>query len=139
MRILQRAAKQFQWHCMSRPNPWPHISGRTHHRLSHRRRKQPYRTWRRLADDFDNAYYTDLVGNRGLLQSDQELFSTEGAETIAAVNRFATNRSDFFAQFGESMIKMGKLEPLIAPAGEIRLNCRCVFSISMVSLWYSRN
>ncbi|XP_023512294.1 peroxidase 15-like [Cucurbita pepo subsp. pepo] len=50
-------------------------------------------------DDFDNAYYTDLVGNRGLLQSDQELFSTEGAETIAAVNRFATNQSDFFAQF----------------------------------------
>ncbi|KAG7010243.1 hypothetical protein SDJN02_27035, partial [Cucurbita argyrosperma subsp. argyrosperma] len=59
-------------------------------------------------DDFDNAYYTDLVGNRGLLQSDQELFSTEGAETIAADNRFATNQSDFLAQFAREA-QLGKV------------------------------
>lgn len=75
-------------------------------------------------DDFDNAYYTDLVNNRGLLQSDQELFSTVGAnDTIATVNRFATNQSDFFAQFGQSMINMGNIQPLLATAGEIRLSC----------------
>ncbi|KAL0550743.1 hypothetical protein IC582_009804 [Cucumis melo] len=77
-------------------------------------------------DAFDNAYYADLVTNRGLLQSDQELFSTEGAETIEIVNRFAGNQSDFFAQFGQSMINMGNLQPLLAPAGEIRTNCRRV-------------
>lgn len=77
-------------------------------------------------DAFDNTYYADLVTNRGLLQSDQELFSTEGAETIEIVNRFAGNQSDFFAQFGQSMINMGNLQPLLAPAGEIRTNCRRV-------------
>ncbi|CAK9314146.1 unnamed protein product [Citrullus colocynthis] len=84
-------------------------------------------------DSFDNAYYTNLVNNRGLLQSDQELFSTEGAETIATVNRFAGNQSDFFGQFGQSMINMGNLQPLLAPNGEIRSNCRRVNPLNITT------
>ncbi|KAJ6713435.1 PEROXIDASE 72-RELATED [Salix purpurea] len=39
-------------------------------------------------DDFDNNYFTNLQNNRGLLHSDQTLFSTSEADTVAVVNRF---------------------------------------------------
>ncbi|TQE01228.1 hypothetical protein C1H46_013135 [Malus baccata] len=72
---------------------------------------------------------TDLVAlsvQKGLLQSDQELFSTSGADTIDVVNNFSTNQSAFFESFVESMIKMGNISPLTGTDGEIRLNCRRV-------------
>ncbi|XP_022153786.1 peroxidase A2-like [Momordica charantia] len=75
-------------------------------------------------DAFDNSYFTNLRNKRGLLQSDQELFSTfDAAETIAIVTGFAGSQSDFFAQFGRSMINMGNISPLTGTDGEIRLNC----------------
>ncbi|CAK7342312.1 unnamed protein product [Dovyalis caffra] len=40
------------------------------------------------SDGFDNNYFTNLQNNQGLLQSDQELFSTTGAATISIVNTF---------------------------------------------------
>ncbi|XP_023532668.1 peroxidase 2-like [Cucurbita pepo subsp. pepo] len=79
-------------------------------------------------DKFDKNYYTNLQGLRGLLQSDQELFSTRGADTVAIVNRFAKNQDEFFKNFGRSMIKMGNISPLTGKKGEIRLNCRRVNS-----------
>lgn len=75
---------------------------------------------------FDNNYFTNLKRNFGLLQTDQELFSTPGAETVAIVERFAENQSDFFESFGKSMIKMGNIKTLTGSNGEIRLNCRKV-------------
>ncbi|TXG73141.1 hypothetical protein EZV62_001720 [Acer yangbiense] len=75
---------------------------------------------------FDNNYFTNLQNNRGLLQSDQELFSTTGADTVAIVNRFAGSQTQFFDAFGESMIKMGNISPLTGNNGEIRTNCRRV-------------
>ncbi|KAK4839346.1 hypothetical protein QYF36_021222 [Acer negundo] len=77
-------------------------------------------------DGFDNNYFTNLQNNRGLLQSDQELFSTTGADTVAIVNRFAGSLTQFFDTFGESMIKMGNISPLTGNNGEIRTNCRRV-------------
>ena len=77
-------------------------------------------------DAFDNNYFTNLQNNRGLLQSDQELFSTQGSDTITIVNNFANSQTEFFDNFGRSMIKMGNISPLTGSNGEIRTNCRRV-------------
>ncbi|KAJ4834523.1 hypothetical protein Tsubulata_017870 [Turnera subulata] len=75
---------------------------------------------------FDNNYFTNLQNNRGLLSSDQVLFSTSGAPTVAIVNRFASSQSDFFDSFGQSMINMGNISPLTGSNGEIRADCKRV-------------
>nr|GMD39729.1 peroxidase A2-like [Ipomoea batatas] len=75
-------------------------------------------------DTFDNNYFSNLQTNRGLLQSDQELFSTSGAPTIAIVNNFSANQTAFFESFVQSMINMGNISPLTGSNGEIRSNCR---------------
>lgn len=78
-------------------------------------------------DAFDSNYYSNLQGNRGLLQTDQVLFSTPGADDIIAlVNAFSANQTAFFESFAESMIRMGNLSPLTGTEGEIRLNCSVV-------------
>jgi peroxidase len=63
-------------------------------------------------DVFDNYYYSNLQVQEGLLQSDQELFSTTGADTIDIVNNFSSNQTAFFEAFVVSMIKMGNISPL---------------------------
>ncbi|KAF5735733.1 lignin-forming anionic peroxidase [Tripterygium wilfordii] len=75
-------------------------------------------------NDFDNNYFTNLQNNRGLLQTDQELFSTNGSDTVEIVNRFAGSQSQFFSDFARSMISMGNISPLTGSNGEIRTNCR---------------
>lgn len=75
-------------------------------------------------DAFDNNYFSNLLSNQGLLQSDQELFSTTGADAVAIVNHFSANQSAFFESFVKSMIRMGNLSVLTGTHGEIRLNCR---------------
>lgn len=75
---------------------------------------------------FDNNYFTNLQNNQGLLQTDQELFSTAGADTVAIVNRFGNSQSAFFDSFVQSMIRMGNISPLTGSQGEIRTDCRRV-------------
>lgn len=77
-------------------------------------------------DGFDNDYFSNLQANNGLLQSDQELFSTPGADTIPIVNNFSSNETAFFESFAVSMIRMGNLSLLTGTQGEIRSNCRRV-------------
>jgi len=77
-------------------------------------------------DQFDNKYYSNLQQLNGLLQSDQELFSTTGADTIPIVNTFSSNQNTFFANFAASMIKMGNIGVLTGDQGEIRLQCNFV-------------
>ncbi|XP_062171449.1 peroxidase A2-like [Alnus glutinosa] len=77
-------------------------------------------------DAFDNKYYSNLQVNEGLLQSDQELFSTTGEDTIDIVNNYSANQTAFFASFVASMIKMGNISVLTGTQGEIRLNCAAV-------------
>ncbi|KAL1193664.1 Peroxidase C3 [Cardamine amara subsp. amara] len=77
---------------------------------------------------FDNQYYTNLRNGKGLIQSDQELFSTPGADTIPLVNLYSSNMSVFFQAFADAMIRMGNLRPLTGTQGEIRQNCRVVNS-----------
>lgn len=75
---------------------------------------------------FDNNYFKNLKKKSGLLQTDQELFSTPGAKTVAIVERFAENQTDFFESFSEAMMKMGNIMTLTGNKGEIRMNCRKV-------------
>ncbi|KAK7331261.1 hypothetical protein VNO77_25481 [Canavalia gladiata] len=77
-------------------------------------------------DTFDKNYYSNLQVHKGLLQSDQELFSTPGADTIAIVNSFSTVQDAFFDNFKASMIKMGNIGVLTGNKGEIRKHCNFV-------------
>ncbi|KAI9169164.1 hypothetical protein LWI28_008003 [Acer negundo] len=77
-------------------------------------------------DGFDNNYFSNLQNNQGLLQSDQELFSTTGAATVTIVNSFASNQTAFFQSFAQSMINMGNISPLTGSSGEIRSDCKKV-------------
>ncbi|XP_020215743.1 peroxidase A2 [Cajanus cajan] len=75
-------------------------------------------------DSFDNNYFTNLLINQGLLQTDQELFSTNGSSTVSIVNNFANNQTAFFQAFAQSMINMGNISPLTGSQGEIRTDCK---------------
>jgi peroxidase len=69
-------------------------------------------------DAFDNAYYRNLVAQRGLLHSDQELFN--GGPQDALVRKYSGNAR----MFAKAMIKMGGLAPAAGTPTEVRLNCR---------------
>ncbi|WCJ26193.1 Peroxidase [Euphorbia peplus] len=73
------------------------------------------------ANTFDNNYYSNLIANRGLLASDQVLFSGGATDTI--VNEYSTDGSSFNSDFAAAMIKMGNIEPLTGTQGEIRRIC----------------
>ncbi|GJM90710.1 hypothetical protein PR202_ga07015 [Eleusine coracana subsp. coracana] len=75
---------------------------------------------------FDNAYYGNLLSQRGLLHSDQELFN--GGSQDALVQEYSTNPALFAADFVTAMIKMGNIRPLTGSDGQIRANCRVVNS-----------
>ncbi|MED6119434.1 hypothetical protein PIB30_011799 [Stylosanthes scabra] len=77
-------------------------------------------------DTFDNNYYSNLGQQNGLLQSDQELVSTPGADTVDLVNTYSSDQNAFFNQFAASMIKMGNIGVLTGNQGEIRLQCNSV-------------
>ena len=82
-------------------------------------------------DAFDNKYFSNLQSLNGVLQSDQELFSTPGADTVPIVNNYSSNQTAFFERFAVSMIRMGNLSPLTGTSGEIRLNCSVVNGASI--------
>ncbi|WOH05591.1 hypothetical protein DCAR_0625010 [Daucus carota subsp. sativus] len=71
---------------------------------------------------FGNSYYQNLVNQRGLLHSDQELFN--GGSTDSQVRSYSTNNAGFLSDFTAAMIKMGNISPLTGKNGEIRKNCR---------------
>ncbi|XP_062113085.1 lignin-forming anionic peroxidase-like [Humulus lupulus] len=73
---------------------------------------------------FDNNYFTNLVEQKGLLASDQVLFS--GGETDSIVNEYITTASTFNSDFASAMVKMGNIEPTTGSAGEIRRICSAV-------------
>ncbi|KAJ4841463.1 NAD(+) salvage pathway protein [Turnera subulata] len=75
---------------------------------------------------FDNAYFTNLLNQRGLLHSDQQLFS--GGSTDSQVRAYSSNLASFRSDFANAMIKMGNLSPLTGTNGQIRTNCRRVNS-----------
>ncbi|GFP79991.1 peroxidase n [Phtheirospermum japonicum] len=85
----------------------------------------------RSRDLFDNHYFVNLVNGRGILQSDQLLFSGDLAlstTTKSIVQLYSANSAVFFSDFANSMIKMGNISPLTGSNGQIRKNCRVVIS-----------
>ncbi|KAL6146295.1 hypothetical protein ACLB2K_056978 [Fragaria x ananassa] len=73
---------------------------------------------------FDNAYFKNLVSQKGLLHSDQQLFS--GGSTNAQVNAYVSNPGTFSTDFAKAMVKMGNLSPLTGTNGQIRTDCKKV-------------
>ncbi|KAI9116111.1 hypothetical protein K1719_013041 [Acacia pycnantha] len=71
---------------------------------------------------FDNSYYQNLVKEKGLLHSDQELFN--GGATDSLVQAYAQDSSLFFHDFANAMLKMSELTPLTHPNGQVRTDCR---------------
>jgi peroxidase len=72
---------------------------------------------------FDNQYYKNLLNKKGLLHSDQELYSSSAN---SLVKKYSTDSTVFFEDFAQAMVKMGEIKPLTGSEGEIRINCRKV-------------
>lgn len=70
---------------------------------------------------FDNAYYGNLLSQRGLLHSDQQLFN--GGSTDALVRTYSSSAAQFSADFASAMVSMGNIAVLTGSQGQIRLNC----------------
>ncbi|CAL9183569.1 unnamed protein product [Musa hybrid cultivar] len=73
---------------------------------------------------FDNDYFKNLVNLKGLLHSDQQLFSNGSTDSL--VKTYSASPSKFASDFAAAMIKMGDISPLTGSQGEIRNNCRMV-------------
>ncbi|KAK4259963.1 hypothetical protein QN277_003144 [Acacia crassicarpa] len=74
---------------------------------------------------FDNSYFKLLLAYKGLLNSDEVLF-TKNQVSAQLVKKYAENTDLFFEQFAKSMVKMGNISPLTGSRGEIRKICRRV-------------
>ncbi|XP_047333052.1 lignin-forming anionic peroxidase-like [Impatiens glandulifera] len=72
-------------------------------------------------DLFDNNYFVNLIEKKGLLQSDQILFS--GQQTDSIVTEYSNNPETFRVDFANAMVKMGDIRPLLGDAGIIRSVC----------------
>ncbi|KAF6160728.1 hypothetical protein GIB67_035929 [Kingdonia uniflora] len=72
-------------------------------------------------NSFDNNYYKNLLQKKGLVSSDQVLFS--GGSTDSLVTEYSKNRNLFYSDFAAAMIKMGDIEPLTGSSGLIRKFC----------------
>ncbi|XP_072998392.1 peroxidase 72-like [Typha latifolia] len=76
---------------------------------------------------FDNYYYKNILDGKGLLNSDEVLF-TKSSETMKLVKLYAENNDIFFQHYAKSIVKMGNISPLTGSQGEIRKNCRKINS-----------
>ncbi|XP_047967543.1 lignin-forming anionic peroxidase-like [Salvia hispanica] len=76
-------------------------------------------------NSFDNNYFRNLVQRKGLLQSDQVLFS---GSTASIVSQYSGNPRTFAADFATAMIKMSEIEPTLGQNGIIRRVCSAINS-----------
>ncbi|CAH8390088.1 unnamed protein product [Eruca vesicaria subsp. sativa] len=84
---------------------------------------------RNSTDAFDNNYFKNLLEGKGLLSSDQILFSSDLAvnTTKRLVEAYSRSQYLFFRDFTCSMIKMGGITNLVnGSSGEVRKNCRVI-------------
>ncbi|KAF7811428.1 lignin-forming anionic peroxidase-like [Senna tora] len=75
-------------------------------------------------NSFDNNYFKNLIRKKGLLPSDQVLFS--GGSTDNIVLEYSKHSATFKSDFAFAMIKMGDIEPLIGSAGIVRRICSAI-------------
>ncbi|KAI3959076.1 hypothetical protein MKX01_023752 [Papaver californicum] len=74
---------------------------------------------------FDNNYYKNILASKGLLNSDQVMWTKDEASK-KLVEQYAEDMGLFFDHFAKSMVKMGNISPLTGSRGEIRRVCRRV-------------
>jgi len=74
---------------------------------------------------FDSDYYSILLQNKGLFQSDAALLTAKVSRNI--VNELV-KQDKFFTEFGQSMKRMGAIDVLTDSDGEIRTKCSVVNS-----------
>lgn len=81
---------------------------------------------RNSTDAFDNNYFKNLLEGKGLLSSDQILFSSDLAvnTTKRLVEAYSRSQNLFFRDFTCSMIRMGNIAN--GASGEVRKNCRVI-------------
>ncbi|PWA66878.1 heme peroxidase [Artemisia annua] len=72
-------------------------------------------------NSFDNNYFRNLVQRRGLLQSDQVLFSGGSSDSI--VLEYSNNRARFASDFAAAMVRMSEIDLLTGNNGIIRTIC----------------
>ncbi|XP_021289495.1 peroxidase 20 [Herrania umbratica] len=78
-------------------------------------------------EKFDNHYFINILGGKGLLGSDNVLVTEDHeGEIIKLVWAYASNQELFFSSFANSVVKMGNINVLTGNEGEIRKNCRLV-------------
>lgn len=75
---------------------------------------------------FDNTYFKLILWGKGLLNSDEVLWTGNDRKTMELVKSYAENEGLFLEQFAKSMVKMGNISPLTGFNGEVRKNCRRV-------------
>lgn len=69
---------------------------------------------------FDSSYYSILLQNKGLFQSDAALLTNKQSKKTV---KELVNQSDFFTEFAQSTKRMGAIQVLTGKAGEIRKHC----------------
>ncbi|KAK7284694.1 hypothetical protein RJT34_19444 [Clitoria ternatea] len=74
---------------------------------------------------FDSDYYSILLQNKGLFQSDAALLTTKQSRNIVTE---LVKQDKFFTEFGQSMKRMGAIGVLTGSDGEIRKKCSVVNS-----------
>ncbi|MED6131224.1 hypothetical protein PIB30_007913 [Stylosanthes scabra] len=72
----------------------------------------------------DNKYYRGLMKQRGLLSSDQALWSS--GSTRKMVVRNAKHGLNWSVKFAKAMVRMGSIDVLTGEEGEIRRQCNFV-------------
>ena len=72
---------------------------------------------------FDNVYFKLILWGKGLLTSDEVLFTGSVGTTMQLVKRYAEDESLFFDQIAKSMAKLGNISPLTSFKGEVSKNC----------------
>lgn len=70
---------------------------------------------------FDNVYFQNLVGGKGLFTSDQVLFTDPASQRT--VLDFSQNPGDFNGAFITAMTKLGRVGVKTGNQGEIRSDC----------------
>ncbi|CAJ1977741.1 unnamed protein product [Sphenostylis stenocarpa] len=78
---------------------------------------------------FDNSYFKNLLQQKGLVHSDQQLFTNiNGTATLTSdlVLKYSRGMGNFRKDFSDAMLKMSLITPLTGSDGEIRQNCRLV-------------
>ncbi|KAG4997850.1 hypothetical protein JHK82_028622 [Glycine max] len=72
----------------------------------------------------DNKYYEGLINHRGLLTSDQTLYTSQTTREMVQSN--ANNGASWAEKFAKAMVQMGSIEVLTGSDGEIRRRCSLV-------------